>query len=109
MMDKSALSQKIQSEIESLQKQIISFIENQGDDRTKCFVRLDDIGRQTPTVDVSSLSLERMEKRLKALKETWKRLQEDPNYGICNSCGQLIPEQRLLLLPYVQQCVECAI
>jgi RNA polymerase-binding protein DksA len=33
---------------------------------------------------------------------------EDDEYGICQSCGNPIPEARLKALPYTQSCIRCA-
>ena len=32
----------------------------------------------------------------------------DKTYGLCEDCGESIPEKRLLLNPYFQTCVSCA-
>ena len=33
---------------------------------------------------------------------------KDGSYGICDSCGTKIPDERLSALPYVTTCVSCA-
>lgn len=33
---------------------------------------------------------------------------EQGTYGECYTCGQQIPEQRLLVVPYAEYCIECA-
>ena len=33
---------------------------------------------------------------------------KDGNYGLCSSCGEKIPDNRLAALPYVTTCVSCA-
>ncbi len=33
---------------------------------------------------------------------------EDGTYGICEECGEQIPEKRLLINPYFVTCVSCA-
>jgi RNA polymerase-binding transcription factor DksA len=30
------------------------------------------------------------------------------NYGLCNSCGEKIDEERLKLIPYLKLCIECS-
>jgi DnaK suppressor protein len=32
----------------------------------------------------------------------------DATYGVCQDCGEMIAEKRLLLNPHFQTCVECA-
>ena len=36
------------------------------------------------------------------------RLAEKGLYGICETCGETIPAERLAALPYTTQCVQCA-
>ena len=33
---------------------------------------------------------------------------EQGTYGICKSCGETIPEQRLQAVPYAELCITCA-
>ena len=32
---------------------------------------------------------------------------EDGSYGLCDKCGEKIPESRLKAIPYAAQCVRC--
>lgn len=40
--------------------------------------------------------------------ETALKRMEDKTYGLCQDCGDPIPEKRLLSNPYFQTCVSCA-
>jgi RNA polymerase-binding transcription factor DksA len=33
---------------------------------------------------------------------------EEPGFGLCKKCGQLITMQRLILMPQSVHCVHCA-
>lgn len=33
---------------------------------------------------------------------------EDGTYGVCDGCGEEIPEKRLEALPYATRCIKCA-
>lgn len=44
---------------------------------------------------------------LKNVLEALARI-EDDEYGVCQTCGEDINEQRLKALPYVQTCIRCA-
>ena len=33
---------------------------------------------------------------------------EDGSYGLCDKCGEKIPESRLKAIPYAAQCIQCA-
>jgi DnaK suppressor protein len=43
------------------------------------------------------------------LKEIDRALEkiEQGTYGICETCGQPIAEERLLAIPYARQCIDC--
>jgi RNA polymerase-binding protein DksA len=43
---------------------------------------------------------------LKRVDEALDRI-ENGNYGVCEMCGQSIPEERLRALPYANLCIEC--
>lgn len=45
--------------------------------------------------------------RLAQIESALKRI-EDKSYGLCQDCGEAIPEKRLLNNPYFQTCVTCA-
>lgn len=33
---------------------------------------------------------------------------DEPNFGMCNSCGNVIPIGRIMLMPQSAKCVNCA-
>jgi len=50
--------------------------------------------------------LEMRNKNLKAIKDALQRLKEG-TYGICEGCGNEIPEKRLMVMPFTPFCVDC--
>lgn len=50
--------------------------------------------------------LEMRNKNLKAIKDALQRLKEG-TYGICEECGNEIPEKRLMVMPFTPFCVDC--
>ncbi|MGI0116847.1 TraR/DksA family transcriptional regulator [Zooshikella sp. RANM57] len=44
---------------------------------------------------------------LRQVKQAIQRIEED-EYGICERCGQTIPEARLEVMPYTARCIRCA-
>ena len=50
--------------------------------------------------------LEMRNKNLKAINDALYRLREG-TYGICDECGNEIPEKRLMVMPFTPCCVAC--
>jgi DnaK suppressor protein len=44
---------------------------------------------------------------LNQVNSALSRLEQD-EYGVCESCGNHIQNERLVALPYVQTCIHCA-
>jgi DnaK suppressor protein len=44
--------------------------------------------------------------KLKLIHEALHRIY-DKSYGICEICGDYIPENRLAIIPYARFCIEC--
>lgn len=44
---------------------------------------------------------------LELIEEAIKRLVENNGYGLCQDCGQPIPEARLAVRPYAIYCTKC--
>ena len=56
---------------------------------------------------VHEAALRQAQDRLSKLEVAMTRV-FDQNFGVCTGCGQVIPEERLLLLPESTRCVKCA-
>ena len=73
----------------------------------------DSIGRLTRMEAINSKSINEAAlaaARLKQSKltEALKRIDDDPDFGLCLECEEPIPVARLLLLPETTHCVKCA-
>jgi DnaK suppressor protein len=56
---------------------------------------------------VTEASLNQAREKLSRLETALQRIY-DPDFGICVTCHQDIPVERLLLMPQSTQCVHCA-
>ena len=56
---------------------------------------------------VSEASLEASRKKLRRLEYALTQI-ENEDFGYCDQCGNPIPEKRILLMPDVRRCIECA-
>jgi DnaK suppressor protein len=56
---------------------------------------------------VAEANLKTTEKQISDLKKTLKNI-DDPDFGICASCGKTIPPGRILIVPESRVCVQCA-
>lgn len=45
--------------------------------------------------------------KLRQIEEALKRI-DDKSYGLCQDCGEVISEKRLLNNPHFQTCISCA-
>jgi len=57
--------------------------------------------------DVVDTLGENILKELEQIDNAITRIQNN-EYNMCVSCGEEIPEERLLALPYTSVCIECA-
>ena len=44
--------------------------------------------------------------KLRLVEESIKKL-DDGQYGVCSECEELIPEGRLIVVPFASHCVDC--
>ena len=56
---------------------------------------------------INDVALRKAELKLSNLKVALSRI-DDPDFGICRKCNQVIPIGRLLLMPQVATCVNCS-
>ncbi|MBE9536877.1 MAG: TraR/DksA C4-type zinc finger protein [Proteobacteria bacterium] len=106
--EKKKLKDKIAEEIILVKKSIVSL------EQTSKPVAPDDaIGRLTRMEALSSqgineANLRASRSRLSMLEQALKRVDNDPEFGICVECEEAIPIGRLMLMPESQRCVHCA-
>ena len=82
-------------------------------DLTKPIPPDDSIGRLTRMEAINSKSineaaLSAAKLKLGKLESALKRIDTDPDFGLCLQCEEPIPVARLLLMPEATQCVKCA-
>lgn len=51
--------------------------------------------------------IQRLEEKVEQLDRAIQKVEED-SYGVCESCGALIPPERLEIVPETTLCVRCA-
>ena len=74
----------------------VSFGKRIGDGTTEAVERLNKVG----TANSIAVTLADVERALEKL--------EDGTYGICDSCGEPIGEERLEAIPWATLCISCA-
>lgn len=56
---------------------------------------------------VNTAALVKAESRLAGLQFSLRNV-DDPEFGYCMECGEPIPHERLMAIPGVTRCVDCA-
>ena len=74
----------------------VSFGKRIGDGTTEAVERLNKVG----TANSIAVTLSDVERALEKL--------EDGTYGVCDSCGEPIGEERLEAIPWATLCISCA-
>ncbi len=105
--EKEALKQEIHKEMERLHKEVTRLREF-----TKPVPPDNAIGRLTrmEAINAKSIAEANMRKarsRIVKLEKTLERINDDPDFGICASCGRPIPMKRIMLVPESTRCVRC--
>lgn len=65
-----------------------------------------DAAQTTAERDKVLALVERLRDQLSSVERALSRI-ADGNYGTCESCGDVIPPERIEALPYVTLCVTC--
>lgn len=65
-----------------------------------------DVARSSTDVATSASLIERAEDRLRNIDEAIARLDRG-KYGTCAECGESIPVERLMAVPFAITCVDC--
>jgi len=66
--------------------------------------RMDAIGAK----HISEASLASARNRLARLERALRRIDTDPDFGLCSGCEEPIPLKRLIVMPESPLCVRCA-
>jgi len=94
---------KLISEMGELQKK--GSKDSAGDLSSYAFHQADQ-GTDTSELEKQAYLIDTESKKLKMINEALKRIYEK-TYGICEICGEYIPEARLKIIPYARFCIEC--
>ena len=65
-----------------------------------------DVARSLSDVETHASLIEIAQRRLANIDDALARV-EDGSYGVCESCGEEIPVERLKALPFARRCVDC--
>ena len=65
-----------------------------------------DLGSDTDESERRVYILEKELKNIKMINSALKRIY-DKTYGICETCGDYIPANRLTIIPYAKYCIKC--
>ncbi len=105
--DKQAIKAKILSELERLRHDVEGLAELTD---PKALEDLDEVSRMDAIVSksVHDTTLAAARLRISKLEYALKRLADDAEFGYCAECGEEIPMPRLMSMPEVLRCVDCA-
>jgi len=107
MEDKTALKATVKIELKKLEHTISMY-----KDMTNPIAPDNAIGRVSRMDAINNKSVN--DNALREAEQRYKKLLlvldnvDDPNFGICRSCKQPIPEGRLMIRPESTLCVHCA-
>jgi DnaK suppressor protein len=106
--ERKELREKILSQIGELGNEIEAHRESskpvEPDVAIGRLTRMDAIGAK----HISEASLASAQSRLSRLEIALRRIDKDPDFGLCSDCEETIPIKRLMLMPEANRCVRCA-
>ncbi len=106
-MDKENLRHRIKEELAKVQKDIEDL-----EEQTKPISPENSLGRISRMDAINNKSV--VEASLRQAQDKEHKLEEalskidEKDFGICIRCKQPIPEGRIMLMPHVKKCVNCA-
>ncbi|MFO7660708.1 MAG: TraR/DksA C4-type zinc finger protein [Candidatus Cloacimonadaceae bacterium] len=87
------------------QDQSIGAKESSGDLSSYAFHQADQ-GSDTNLMEQTVMLMEQEREKIRLLSDALRRI-SDSTYGICEICGDKIPETRLEIIPYARYCMDC--
>jgi len=106
--ERKKLKEKITEDMILLKKNIISLEQASKpvapDDAIGRLTRMEAMGSQ----GINEANLRASKSRFSMLEQALKRLDDDPEFGICIDCEEAIPTGRLMIMPESLRCVHCA-
>jgi len=101
--NEKAQCQKIIRDIDNMQKQ---GSKDSSGNLSSYSIHQADLGTDTIQAEKNAYMLNREIDKLKLINVALGRIY-DKSYGICQICGEYIPEKRLSILPYAKYCIDC--
>lgn len=120
MVRKSLSAEKLQLFEELIRKELnesIQYIENinkeqsvgaresSGDLSSYAYHQADQ-GSDTNYMEHTVKMMESEREKIRLLNDAMRRI-HDGSFGVCEMCGELIPDNRLQVIPYATLCIEC--
>jgi len=65
-----------------------------------------DLGTDTINAEKNVYHLNRCMGKVKNVNKALRRI-HDGSYGLCEMCGEIIPTNRLKMVPFARQCIDC--
>jgi len=87
------------------QDQSIGAKESSGDLSSYAFHQADQ-GSDTNLMEQTVMLMEQEREKVRLLNDALRRISEG-TYGICEICGEQIPDTRLTIIPYARYCMDC--
>ncbi len=107
MKEKAEILSRIKEEILATQQKVIDYRELTKpiapENAIGRISRMDAINNKT----INEAALRKAELRLNNLQIALSKI-DDSDFGICRKCQQQIPLGRIILIPHVTLCVQCA-
>jgi RNA polymerase-binding transcription factor DksA len=92
--------------IENINKeQSVGARESSGDLSSYAYHQADQ-GSDTNLMEHTVMMMESEREKIRLLNDAMRRIQ-DGTFGICEMCGDLIPDKRLEILPYATLSIDC--
>jgi len=96
-------TQKIIQGIDEIQKR---GSKDSSGDLSSYSVHQADMGTDTDEAEKRVYLLNKELEKLKKINLALRRIY-DKSYGVCEICGEIIPDKRLKIVPYAKYCISC--
>ncbi|MBN1327324.1 MAG: TraR/DksA C4-type zinc finger protein [Candidatus Cloacimonetes bacterium] len=103
LIEEKKQTAKIIGDINDIQKR---GVKDSNGDLSSYSVHQADMGTDTDESEKRVYLLNKEIEKLKSINEALRRIY-DHSYGICEICGEYIPEKRLRIVPFARFCIEC--
>lgn len=81
-------------------------VRHSGGDSSGVPLHLADMGTDSSETDVNVSCSQSASEEIREIDEALERIQ-DGSFGLCEDCGEAIPEGRLEAIPYARLCIPC--